>query len=104
VPSGSLLDSFVNWSGSIDVIHVVGGGCQSRLLNQFTTDASGIPLVAGPVEATALGNLLIQAVASGDLGSQADIREILRNSVSLETFMPADSESWEKALEKFSKW
>ena len=52
----------------LEPIHIVGGGTQNRLLNQFTADATGRLVIAGPVEATAIGNILVQAVALGDLG------------------------------------
>ena len=85
----------------VNVIHVVGGGSRSRLLNQLTADAAGLQVVAGPVEATALGNLLIQAVASGELGSQADIREVVRNSFEIESFFPQNREPWIEALNRY---
>ncbi len=88
---------------SIELVHVVGGGSRSRLLNQFTADASRIPVSAGPVEATALGNLLVQAVAAGELGSQDDIREVIRNSFTLETFLPANPDPWSEALAYYRK-
>ena len=59
---------------------MVGGGCQNRLLCQLTADRSGLPVVAGPVEATALGNVLIQARAHGRVGSLAEIRQVIARS------------------------
>lgn len=85
----------------VNVIHVVGGGSKSRLLNQLTADAAGLPVLAGPVEATALGNLLIQAVTAGELGSQGDIREVVRNSFEIESFSPGNREPWIGALNRF---
>jgi rhamnulokinase len=67
-------------------IHIVGGGCQNRLLNQLTADACQRPVIAGPVEATALGNLAVQLVTSGELQSIAHARQVIRDSVELETF------------------
>ena len=61
---------------AVEQIHVVGGGCQNRLLRQLTSERSGLPVVAGPVEATALGNVLIQARAHGRVGSLAEIRQV----------------------------
>jgi rhamnulokinase len=86
---------------AVNLIHVVGGGSKSRLLNQFTADAAGLPVLAGPVEATALGNLLIQAVATGELGSQADIREVVRNSFEIESFSPRNRDPWIEALNRY---
>jgi rhamnulokinase len=85
----------------VNLIHVVGGGSRSRLLNQLTADAAGLPVLAGPVEATALGNLLIQAVAAGELGSQADIREVVHNSFEIESFPPQNREPWIAALNRY---
>ena len=73
----------------IEVIHVVGGGSQNRLLNQFTADACQRPVVAGPVEATAMGNLLTQVRASGELGSLAEMREVVQKSSDVICYEPA---------------
>lgn len=78
----------------IQRLHVVGGGSRNRLLNQFTADALGIPVIAGPVEATALGNILIQAVAAGELSGLEQIRETVRNSFELVEYEPRHHESW----------
>ncbi|MDR0542291.1 MAG: rhamnulokinase [Dysgonamonadaceae bacterium] len=72
----------------IEKLHVIGGGSQNSLLNQMTADATGIPVVAGPSEATALGNVMMQAKGLGIVGSLQEIREIIRNSVSPEIFYP----------------
>ncbi|MEZ5940693.1 MAG: rhamnulokinase [Planctomycetaceae bacterium] len=87
----------------VEEIHIVGGGCQSQLLNQFTANACGRPVIAGPIEATALGNVLIQARATGDIGSLDDIRKVVRNSVKLERFEPQQSAAWDSAYERFCK-
>jgi rhamnulokinase len=85
-------------------IHIVGGGSQNRLLNQFTADATGRTVKTGPVEATAFGNCLMQAIALGDVGSLAEAREIVRNSIEMETFTPAKNRSaWEDAYGRFAK-
>ena len=73
----------------IDVIHIVGGGSQSRLLNQFTADACQRPVVAGPVEATAMGNLLTQIRADGELDSLDGMREVVLASSVLQHYQPA---------------
>ncbi|MDR1681914.1 MAG: rhamnulokinase [Candidatus Symbiothrix sp.] len=72
----------------IEKLHVIGGGSQNKLLNQMTADAIGIPVVAGPSEATALGNVMMQAKGLGVVDSLQEIREIIRNSVSPEIFYP----------------
>ncbi len=73
---------------SLPVIHVVGGGTQNRLLTQLTADASRRPVIAGPVEATAMGNILMQAIGLGEIGSVAEGRSIVRSSVDLVTYKP----------------
>jgi rhamnulokinase len=78
---------------TIEMIHIVGGGSKNRLLNQFTANACQRPVVAGPVEATAMGNLLTQVRASGELGSLAEMREIARASSQVEQFEPAPDKS-----------
>jgi sugar (pentulose or hexulose) kinase len=85
----------------INVIHIVGGGCQNELLNQMTADATGRPVVAGPVEATAMGNVLVQAMAVGQVKDLAEARAIVRNSFPVKRFEPRDTMPWEKAYERF---
>jgi len=85
----------------INKLHVIGGGSKNRLLNQLTANIIGIPVVAGPSEATAIGNVMMQAKGLGVVKSLAEIRTIIRNSVSLETFYPEDSTSWKEAYSKF---
>ena len=72
----------------IEKLHVIGGGSQNRLLNQMTADVTGIPVVAGPSEATALGNVMMQAKGLGIVQSLQEIREIIRNSFVQEVFYP----------------
>jgi rhamnulokinase len=81
----------------LTTIHIIGGGSQHTLLDQFTADATGRTVVTGPVEATALGNVLVQAQALGDIGSVAEGREVIRRSFSLETYEPQDTEAWDAA-------
>jgi rhamnulokinase len=90
----------------IEVIHIVGGGSRNTLLNQFTADACQRPVVAGPVEATALGNVLVQARACGEIGSLGEMREVIRESFSheMQTYQPQiDSLAvWEGAAARYS--
>lgn len=72
----------------IEVLHVIGGGAQNDLLNQMTADACGIPVVAGPSEATALGNVMVQARAAGLVGSLGEMRRYIRRSIETKTFEP----------------
>jgi len=82
-------------------LHVVGGGCQNDYLNQATADASGRPVLAGPTEATATGNLLVQAVASGCLGSLAEGRRLVARAVRPRRFEPRERPGWKEAAERY---
>lgn len=84
----------------LDPIHVIGGGSQNRLLNQFTADCTGRTVIAGPVEATAIGNILMQAIALGYLASLPDARLMVHRSFDVETFHPTGSAGWDAAFEK----
>jgi Sugar (pentulose and hexulose) kinases len=85
----------------IEKLHVIGGGSKNPLLNQWTANALGIPVVAGPSEATAIGNIMIQAKAAGCVDSHAEMRRIIRESVHLEEFVPENNEVWEAAYQKY---
>ena len=85
----------------IEVLHIVGGGCQNESLNQLTADACGRPVVAGPVEATVLGNVLIQARSAGELKSLADLRQVVRESSALKTYEPRATAAWNDASPRF---
>jgi rhamnulokinase len=85
----------------IRTIHIVGGGAQNELLNQFTAEATGLPVVAGPSEATAVGNILVQALAMGELASPDEIREVVRASFPLQRYEPREAERWEEAYMRF---
>lgn len=83
-------------------LHAVGGGIQNSLLNQFSADATGIPFVAGPVEATALGNILMQMKAAGDISTVAEGRCIVSASCAPKTFTPCSTDPWIAAEEKLA--
>ncbi len=85
----------------LETIHIVGGGSQNRILNQLAADATGRPVVAGPVEATAIGNVLMQAIGLGHLGSLAESREVVRRSFAVETFTPHPAAGWEEAYARY---
>lgn len=87
----------------MDTLHIVGGGGQNLLLNQFTANAVGRPVVLGPVEATAAGNVLIQMVAAGEIASLAEGREIVRRSFELTTYLPEEGDVWGEAYERFQR-
>jgi len=86
----------------IEDIHIVGGGSKSGILNQFAADACQRPVITGPVEATALGNLLVQVRASGELASLAEIREVVRKSSDVATCRPGKPAAWEDASARFA--
>ncbi len=83
----------------VDVIHLVGGGSQNELLCQLTADACGLPVLAGPVEATALGNLLEQARGAGILSGRDEVRALCRSTQPLTRYEPAtDRSAWAALL------
>lgn len=82
-------------------IYVVGGGTRDRLLLQMTADSCGVPVSAGPVEATVFGNLLVQLIAAGEISSIAEGREIIRQSEPPVLLMPSHTEAWENAYHRF---
>ena len=81
----------------LDPIHIVGGGTQNRLLSQFTADAIGRPVITGPIEATATGNIIVQAMALGQIGSLEEGRQVVRNSFDLLSYEPSDQPGWDEA-------
>ena len=85
----------------IDTLHIVGGGSNNNLLNQMTANAIGRNVVAGPGEATVIGNLLVQAMALGELSGLSDIREVVRASFETKEFIPCDCERWDDAYGRF---
>ncbi|HEX3797065.1 MAG TPA: rhamnulokinase family protein [Verrucomicrobiae bacterium] len=89
----------------IEVIHIIGGGSRNDLLNQFTADACARPVLAGPVEATALGNLLIQARGCGEIGSLAEMRATITRSEEMRAFEPnpATADAWQQAKARYAK-
>ncbi|UCD74357.1 MAG: rhamnulokinase [Phycisphaerales bacterium] len=84
----------------IEVIHMVGGGIRNKLLNQFTADACGRPVVAGPVEATTIGNATVQAMAAGHVRSLSELRTIVARSFPLARYEPQDTDAWICAEER----
>ena len=85
----------------LEVIHIVGGGSQNLLLNQLAADACNRPVLAGPVEATAIGNVLVQALGLGLLGSLADARQVVARSFQLQRFEPQHADRWHKPYARF---
>ena len=85
----------------IDVLHVIGGGSKNELLNQMTADATGVPLIVGPVEATATGNILVQAMGMKLVSGLPAIRRISARSAETRSVQPREHESWYPAAARF---
>ena len=85
----------------IEKLHVIGGGSKNNLLNTFTANAIGLPVVAGPSEATAIGNIMLQAKTAGYVSDIANMRKLICDSVPVHTFMPADKDAWDKGYKAY---
>ena len=88
----------------IEKIRVIGGGSKNRLLNQFTADATGRAVLAGPAEATALGNIAIQILATGGASSLGEVRAIVERSFPTEAFEPLNPDPWDREAERFEHY
>ena len=88
---------------ALDTVHIVGGGSQNSALCQATADACGLRVLAGPTEATAIGNLMMQAVALGDVGSIIEAREVIQRSFPCDEYLPHDADEWDAAFARFSE-
>ena len=88
---------------TIGVLHIVGGGIQNELLCQFAANAIGRKVVTGPIEATASGNILMQAKATGQLDCIDAARQIVRNSFEMRAYQPEDAALWTQMYEQFEK-
>ena len=84
-------------------LHVVGGGARNEALCEWTAEAVGVPVLAGPDEATLLGNLLVQAMALKEIASLPDAREIVRASFEQKVYEPEGHASWAEARERFAR-
>lgn len=87
----------------IDTLHIIGGGSLNEYLNQFTANATGLTVLAGPQECTALGNIMLQAKAAGAVGGIFDMRRIIAESVTMKRYEPQDKALWDEAYEKFKE-
>lgn len=97
-----VLDQLREVSGKkLEKLHIIGGGAQNELLSQFSANATGIPVITGPSEATAVGNLMVQAMAMGHVKDLNEIRAVIRNSFDLKTFMPGEQHAWEEAYQQY---
>lgn len=87
----------------IEKLHIIGGGANNKIMNQLTADAIGIPVLAGPTEATAIGNLMLQAKAMGAVNSLNEIREVIRNSFEVVEYKSNPKLDWDTAYVRFEK-
>ncbi len=87
----------------VEVLHIIGGGSKNAQLNQMTANSTKLRVVAGPSEATTIGNVMIQARAAGLVGSKEEMRALIADSITTEEYLPKDSEIWDAAYEKFKK-
>jgi rhamnulokinase len=98
----SVVETIESLTGSpITTIHIVGGGARNEYLNQATANATGRQVLAGPLEATAGGNVLVQAIACGEAGSLASAREVLGRSVKAKRYVPIAGDAWARARETY---
>jgi rhamnulokinase len=98
------LDELERLTGrTIRTLHIVGGGSKNQLLNQLTASATGRTVITGPVEATAIGNLLIQGIALGHLENLDALRAVVRESFPVQTYQPQEPAVWQSARERFAK-
>jgi rhamnulokinase len=101
----AVLESLERLTGTrIDVIRIVGGGSRNQLLNQFTADATGRTVVAGPMEATALGNIAMQMVATGAVGTIAEARAVIERSFPVVRFEPSEVDRWDAEYRRFQDY
>ena len=87
----------------LETLHVIGGGSRNDLLNQWTANAVGIPVVAGPSEATAIGNIMLQALSAGKAKDIPSMRRLVAQSIPLKTFQPQDADLWAEAYTQFEQ-
>ena len=98
------LDKLIAISGrAVNRLHIIGGGARNRLLCQMTADATGRPVIAGPFEATALGNGIVQLIALGHIADVAQAREILSRTTELAHYEPQDTAAWDEAYGRFGE-
>lgn len=85
----------------ITTLHIIGGGSVNGYLNQYTANSCGVNVLAGPQEGTALGNIMLQAKACGEVGDIWEMRSIIGNSIEMKSYAPKDKEAYDKAYEKY---
>lgn len=86
---------------TLEQINIIGGGIQNRMLTQFTANATGVKVVAGPIEATATGNILMQAYGNGEIASLQQLRKVVIDTFEPVEYMPENTDAWDKAYQRF---
>jgi rhamnulokinase len=86
---------------SIKRLHIIGGGANNSMLNQFASNSTGLEVIAGPAEATSIGNIILQAIAVGELKDLADARRVIKNSIEVKSYYPSNVEAWQNAYKVF---
>lgn len=98
------LDTLRSLTGrAIDVVHIGGGGTQNHLLNQMAANATGLPVVTGPIEATVIGNALVQLIALGEIGDLRQARHIVAGMTELNRYEPEDTAVWQEAYGRYQQ-
>jgi len=87
----------------VKILHIIGGGASNNLLNQFTANALDIPIKVGPIEATTIGNILIQAYATGEINDINELRTTVHNSFEIQTFIPQNTKEWDINYKRYKK-
>lgn len=88
---------------TVPAIHIIGGGAQSILLNRFTASATGRPVLTGPIEAAAAGNLCAQFIAHGEMSGIQEARQAIRNSFEIKEYLPENTHAWDEAYGRFTE-
>ena len=85
----------------LNVLHIIGGGSLNKYLNQFTADSLGVEVLAGPQEGTAIGNIMLQAKAAGEVADIWQMRKIIADSIEMVKYEPKDADVWAQAFDKY---
>ena len=85
----------------IDTLHIIGGGSLNEYLDQFTANSTGVEVLAGPQEGTAIGNIMLQAKACGIVKDIWEMRRIIADSIEMKRFVPQEKEMWEEAYQRY---
>ena len=88
---------------TVSVLHIVGGGTQNRLLNQLTANATGLPVVTGPIEATVMRDALVKLITLGEIGDWAQARQVVARTGELQTYEPQDTAVWNEAYGRYKR-